>query len=287
MAVYDCSFCGKNKDDVKYIVVSNDKDEAGRSTAICDECMDISLEATAERALKHGYVVHQVKRSITFPPEYKQAGISILNYFSNVLETKYPEESSKVKIVQNGLEVTLVVETIDGNIDRISAELDAYGGVISGATAPEEYMLDRVSAMQLQNKLDLSSMELRMTRDMLDLSRSESESRIASLEEQVSGLHTLLASSLRLSSSMHSSVKDAFRMSQHYNELQSEFDNIVSKLEIGLTEDDEDEIKTALVKVEKKDRQILHSISNIAQQSAAGASGSLLATWILQVLSGG
>src|SRR5262249_18064385 len=52
-----------------------------------------------------------IERAIEFPPEYKQAGIGILSYFSEVLAKKYPNEDIRVSILQAGNKVTLRIET--------------------------------------------------------------------------------------------------------------------------------------------------------------------------------
>ncbi len=56
----------------------------------------------------------KIARSIEFPPGYKQAGTSILNYFGEVLEQKYPDKDVKVRIEQHGLKVTMVIESALG-----------------------------------------------------------------------------------------------------------------------------------------------------------------------------
>ncbi|MCP4023838.1 MAG: pentapeptide repeat-containing protein, partial [Desulfobacteraceae bacterium] len=73
-----------------------------------------------------------INRSIEFPPEYKQAGISILNYFSEVLKTKYPDTNATVQIKQDGLKVIMTIDPGDGNKEIIEKALDEYGLVVRG-----------------------------------------------------------------------------------------------------------------------------------------------------------
>ena len=50
-----------------------------------------------------------IKRSITFPPEFKEAGVAILSYFSHVLAVKYPDTNVGVTIEKLGKQ---------GHVDR-------------------------------------------------------------------------------------------------------------------------------------------------------------------------
>jgi hypothetical protein len=97
---------------------------------------------------------HAIKREIEFPPEYHQAGAQILNYFSSVLNKKYPKKQVKVKIEQKGQKVTMIVETQEGDKEIIERELHEYGMVVTGGMTPEEfYPEDRLAVIELKAQL--------------------------------------------------------------------------------------------------------------------------------------
>lgn len=62
-----CSFCGKSEYEIIRII-------AGTSVFICNECTTLSFEMVEEAV---GNTT--IQRSIRFPPEYRQAGMSLLS----------------------------------------------------------------------------------------------------------------------------------------------------------------------------------------------------------------
>ncbi|TFZ62743.1 hypothetical protein E4631_24640 [Hymenobacter sp. UV11] len=107
-----------------------------------------------------------IERSLEFAPEYTQAGISVLSYFSEVLRQKYPDLNVKVRIEQQGTTVLMHVELPSGNIDTIREELANYFLVVAGKQAPESLLDNPYQIMALKTKLDMANMELRISREL-------------------------------------------------------------------------------------------------------------------------
>lgn len=126
-----------------------------------------------------------IKRVIKFEPEFKQSGVSILSYFSNIISTKYPGLDVSISIEQQGNLVTLIVELPDGSKELIEQELHEYGLVVLGNKSPESYLDDPLQAMMLKNKLEISALEAKQTRELLYSERAHYSSRIDSLEKQI------------------------------------------------------------------------------------------------------
>ena len=141
--------------------------------------------------------VSRVERSIEFPPEYWEAGTSILSYFSRVLSVKYPNKKIKVRIEQEGLMLRMVIDTPTGEREEIEKTLEEYGLVVTGKMPPESFLSDPFEAMALKNKLEIADLELRQTRKLLDFTRDNSQQRIESLEVQVNKLHSIIEKGLQ------------------------------------------------------------------------------------------
>ena len=141
--------------------------------------------------------VLRVERSIEFPPEYWQAGTSILSYFSRVLSVKYPSQKIKVRIEQEGLNLRMVIETPTGEKEKIEKTLGEYALVVGGKIQPESFLSDPFEAMALKNKIEIADLELRQTRTLLDFIRDNSQQRIESLEVQVDKLHSIIENGLQ------------------------------------------------------------------------------------------
>jgi len=125
-----------------------------------------------------------IKRSIEFPPEYHQAGISILNEFGSVLRTKYPDTKAKIRIEQDGLKVTMIIDPVGGSREVIEKELDKYGLVIKGQMTPEEYAPNNpLLVIELKSELRNAHYRIETQRDMLQLKEKEHDGRIQTLEQ--------------------------------------------------------------------------------------------------------
>ncbi|MBE9016262.1 helix-turn-helix transcriptional regulator [Chroococcidiopsidales cyanobacterium LEGE 13417] len=141
--------------------------------------------------------ISRVERSIEFPPEYWEAGTSILSYFNRVLNVKYPNKKIKVKIEQEGLMLRMIIDTPTGEREEIEKTLEEYGMVVTGKLQPERFLTDPFEAMALKNKLEIADLELRQTRNLLDFTRDNSQQRIESLEIQVKKLHFIIEKGLQ------------------------------------------------------------------------------------------
>ena len=120
-------------------------------------------------------------RSIEFPPEYHQAGISILNYFGRILGQKYPGISAKVTIEQEGLAVRMIVETPDGMRAQVEETLHQYGLVVTGQADPSSLLTEPIQVLELRRKLGIAELELRQAREFMAFQEKHYEQRIGSL----------------------------------------------------------------------------------------------------------
>ncbi|MCP4107357.1 MAG: hypothetical protein GY749_17740 [Desulfobacteraceae bacterium] len=63
---------------------------------------------------------------IEFPPEHRQAGIAILDYFGTVLRKKYPDTKATVSIKQEHMKLIMVIDPAEGEGEIIEKALDEY-----------------------------------------------------------------------------------------------------------------------------------------------------------------
>ena len=154
--------------------------------------------------------VTPVNRSIEFPPEHYQSGLSIINYFGTVLRQKYPNSNIPFRIEQDGLKVRLIIEPTEGEREIIEKTLDDYGAVVTGNLAIEEFLPNPIDQLELKNKLRLAHAELETSREIGrfkdQLIRSLEEDKrqlnqqvgrlLTSRETSEKRLHELLAKSI-------------------------------------------------------------------------------------------
>jgi CheY-like chemotaxis protein len=228
--------------------------------------------------------VGAITRSIEFGPGDKQAGIAILSYFSEIVKEKYPDINVKITIEQEDRFVRMIIETPDGSQERIEETLEQYGLVVLGKMIPEKLLSDPISVAGLKNKLELTTVELRHTRDLLRLTESTNVNRITSLEKQVESLHEYIGQSL-------TGINNAFRLVEKIIESHAVSDTvkdslelIAKRIEIGIRPRDETEIKRALSTIQTEVPSISDELADFARGSLQGAGGSLLYSWITAIV---
>jgi ClpX C4-type zinc finger len=196
-----CSFCGRKQSKVNKLV-------AGPGVNICDECVELSNEILIEEMPLWSWKLNTMNgnetiiRSIEFPSEYREAGTSILTYFSHVLKSKYPDISVKVTIEQDNLTLRMIIDTPTGQREIIEKTLEEYGLVITGRMEPERFLSDPFEIMALRNKLEIADLELRQMRKLLDFSQGNSQQRIESLEMQVNRFYNIVEKGLQSSNTV-------------------------------------------------------------------------------------
>lgn len=119
-----------------------------------------------------------INRSIEFPSEYCESSKSILSYFGTVLQQKYPDKKTKVKIEQNGLKITMIIEIEEGDKEEIEKFLNQYGLVVRGEMEPEELLSNRLQVMELKQELKFAKQKLEYKQELLDFAKADlSEAR--------------------------------------------------------------------------------------------------------------
>ncbi|WP_340034022.1 hypothetical protein [Paenibacillus sp. FSL H3-0302] len=110
-----------------------------------------------------------VNRSIEFPSEYYQAGLGILSYFSKILKEKYPSTPTNVKIIQEGFNVRMIVETDTGHTEIIEKALIEYQQIINGEIKPEVYLTDQIQILELKTEIRILKARLESQADIISL----------------------------------------------------------------------------------------------------------------------
>jgi ActR/RegA family two-component response regulator len=108
-------------------------------------------------------------RFIEFPPEYYQAGVSILTYFGTILRKRYPDKKSKVRIEQQGLKVIMTVESLQGENEKdvFERSFEEYGLVIKGVISPEEFAQDPLLVADLKQEINMARTRIETQKELV------------------------------------------------------------------------------------------------------------------------
>lgn len=230
--------------------------------------------------LKHS--PSQIRRSIEFPPEYREAGISILSYFNHILNTKYPDMEIGVTIEQKDTLVILIIDTPDGQQEIIEQELDQYGLVIIDRLPPEEYLSDPMEALRLKQELDMAKMRVQHTKELLytereqnKIERERDNIRFNSLEERTKFLETMLSKEQSAKTELIRALTQ--QSSETSGITRQALDTIIKIVERGPTESDISTLEEELTTIKNNDSSLFQNVMGLLAKGAIqGASGNIL-----------
>lgn len=152
---------------------------------------------TQSRIPSHGGTA--IVRTVPFDFENLQAGIGILNYFSEILRLKYEGHKAKIIIAQEGLDVRLTIETVEREKRIIEKTLEEYIAVVTGRRPIADFLPEPLAGLALKQKLDLIDLELRQTAALHSYHQS-SETRCDAIPEpDIQKLHRLLSGHICIS----------------------------------------------------------------------------------------
>lgn len=127
-----------------------------------------------------------IERCIEFPAEYKQAGISILSFFGEVLKQKHPNMEAVVRIEQDGLNIRMVIEPKSGEPEIIEKTLDEYGLVITGQMSPEKFTSDPFLVISLKHELSMSKARIEAQKELLHYQECTAQEKDARIDQLIS-----------------------------------------------------------------------------------------------------
>lgn len=263
-----CSFCWRMTPEVSRLV-------SGPSVYICSECASLVVDILEED--------RTVFRTFEFPPEFRQAGVSILSYFARVLSKKYPKVKASVKIQQDGPKVRLIVEIEKGMTEAIEQALNTYGQIVIGSTPPTALFSDLLDLRELKQKLELAAVELRGTRELLWLTKTNQETRVHLLEDQVRNFYQLLGTGLGISGRLESVLELLIENNITDQALQEAMELLRQKLTDGAFPVDQEKVEKAAVILAQRRPNVFKKLLDFCQSAAAGTTGRLLADWLLRV----
>jgi len=223
-------------------------------------------------------------REIIFPAEFKSAGVSILSYFSEILDKKYPETDASVSIIQDGNNITLKIESEKGEIGRIEKTLEDYGKVVNGLIEPKEMMGNTVDSIELTNKLELVQMELRLKEQSFQALHGSQVEMISSLETQVTELRTLIGSQLGTVQSLSNIIQNLSENTKIPPAVSLAIRTVSELAKQNHNEENEEKLKTALNTIKVEDKALFTTITKSIVNFSTSIAANMSTPWVLAVI---
>lgn len=226
----------------------------------------------------------EILREIRFSPEHQQAGISILSYFSVVLQQKLPSVIASVSIRQEPDKVVLVISYPDGTEEEIAQTLADYGMVVRGELPPEKFLNDPLQVVALKHKLEIAGMELRLAKELHALERATNNTQFKTLEAEVSYLRGQLASQLQTGSGVNQQLLEVLRDVSQGRSFKV-IEPILTKLVDAVVTKDDTQLRAQLAEIEKADPSAMQRINDFIFSSAiGGVIGNAAYDWLKVVM---
>jgi cell division GTPase FtsZ len=224
----------------------------------------------------------EVVRTIEFESHQASSGIAILSYFGEVIKQKHTDIGASVRIEQTENSVVLIIETPNGEVEKIEKTLEEYGEVILGKKTPAEFLPNKIDAQRLEFKLEMTSMELRQNEKLLLIyqdQNSEYKGRLDSLEQQV---HTLQKA---LSSGLTSSNKNLKSLISKHEQIPSSLLKLLeAHKKSELSQDTIENIELKIRKLYAEDRVGFFSLTNLIKNGLYGVAGNSMYNFLINLV---
>lgn len=184
-----------------------------------------------------------INKIINFSLEHLTAGISILQYFGKILQEKYPNEKVSVSIKQEGLKVTMTIETPDGKREEIEEYLNRYGMVVTNQITPQEFTSNPIQVLELETKLRAAEMEIGFQKKLLALQDKTYDENIILLKDEVKYLRNELSTLRNLNNENIQILLNSLLRK----------DKIINKLTKSINNRNDIETKQLLLELKEKD----------------------------------
>lgn len=228
-----------------------------------------------------------IDRCIEFTPEFHQAGVGILSYFSTYLNEQYPDENAKVKIEQNGQIVRLIIETSNGKKEIIEKALTDYQLVISGQKRAEDVTQNQKLILELNSELRIAKYRIETQQDIIQIQGGQIDKLLTMIGNGLASKNQIYVDfkpqiSLNNSSYFNSNVTDLVSIIAYLKSLVPSADpqyilmeDLVGSLETIEMENDPEIVKKspALSKLKKFIENVANGDDNLSKTIKAAENG--------------
>jgi len=223
---------------------------------------------------------NSIIKSIEFDEDSCQAGVSILSYFSTVVNQKYPGNNVKIRIEQEARKVRLVIVTPDGEKEKIEKTLEEYGLVVVGDMQPADLLSNELHVLQLRHKLEMTVMELSYTRELCNAERASHSREIEGLKEEVAHMRLQISEAFKRENQINSILDNIIETHKLDGPARDAIAKLSDYFSGNIMAKDKEIILELIGIVKKQNTSAYDDLKAYALSTLSGASGGLLSTWI-------
>ncbi len=213
-----------------------------------------------------------IVRTVSLPLVYQQAGISLLHYVTRILAFRCPDVPVKIALIHDESFIKLRIEMPEHKRAEVEAVVEDYSAVLKGAKPLNQLLSETAHIMELKQKLDLSALEIRITRDIIENPDPENINNIEALESDVRQFHQLIGRGLSQVQVVSAVITSLLEQERH--KVQAALLVLQKKMDHVISESDEGVIKEALATILEHEPQFFDQIQEAINHS--GTSGKIL-----------
>ena len=216
---------------------------------------------------------------IHFPPHLKQAGLSLLSYFSEVVRQKYPDDEVNISIAQDGSDkVELTISAKSGEVlEKVNSTLGKYGRYIVDGEGIEELLPNLLHQKMLEERREQAALIASSDKRFLDLQAEVIKQNTLQLQQyaHLTGSLTQQVGTLIMQvgelttfnlSTIKSEKKEVNRLIRQIERMSKESINTIDK----------DLLLQLIGEIEQQDRTVFDHLSDMAKAGTGSAFGKLL-----------
>jgi hypothetical protein len=219
-----------------------------------------------------------IVRGMQLTAEQIIPGLGLINYFSRLVEQKYPTMATRFTTELEANHVKLTIETTEQDALLVEELLEKYSLVLLGKLPLNQLVSGEKQLMELKQTLDLSVLTLNINQNLLhDI--EDFTGKAPDLENLVKALHTTIGYGISSLKELQEVISEL--LSQEREIISESLQVLRERLYYNMSHSDEAAIKEALLTVKQHEPDAFEEIRQVINRaSGSGAAGDTLYTWI-------
>lgn len=261
-------------------------EKAAQVKKIVEEALQNEAVANSEiAALLHSLLNNvesdqeHIVRGMELPSTYRMAGLSLLLFFTRLVELEHPHIKVKSITEQKDEWVKLILEVESKHRQTVENLLEHYSQALLRKKALNSVAKSDRALMELKKALDVSALEISLTKGIETEGLEEVSSHIESFGAEVEQLHQNVGRGLSNMSALQHVIISL--LSEEREAINKALLTLRDRLHLKMSAEDVEEIKAALLMVREHAPDTFEELRQIINKtSVSGAAGDMLYSWL-------
>ena len=266
-------------------------EKAAQVKKIVEEALKNQAVANSEiAALLHSLLniaesdQEHIVRGMELPAPYRMAGLSLLLFFTRLVELEHPNIKVKSITEQKDEWVKFILEVESKHRQTVENLLEHYSQALLRKKALNSVAKGDRALMELKKALDVSALEISLTKGIEAEGLEEVSSHIESFGTEVEQLHQIVGRGLSNMSALQHVIISL--LSEEREAINKALLTLRDRLHLKMSAEDVEEIKAALLMVREHAPDTFEELRQIINKtSVSGAAGDMLYSWLASLSS--